>query len=61
MMVVAPTTTIDWQLQNGKDIPIEQRSGAEVTTIQGLQIAPEGVVASNPALMSHRQIWLMPL
>ncbi|MBL4638022.1 MAG: S-methyl-5-thioribose-1-phosphate isomerase [Proteobacteria bacterium] len=49
MMVVAPTTTIDWQLQEGKDIPIEQRSASEVTTIQGLQIAPEGVAASNPA------------
>ncbi|OUR72382.1 S-methyl-5-thioribose-1-phosphate isomerase [Methylophaga sp. 41_12_T18] len=49
MMVVAPTSTIDWQLQDGKDIPIEQRSAEEVTTIQGQQIAPEGVAASNPA------------
>jgi len=49
MMVVAPTTTIDWQLQEGKDIPIEQRSASEVTTIQGQQIAPAGVAASNPA------------
>jgi len=49
MMVVAPTSTIDWQLEDGKDIPIEQRSAEEVTTIQGQQIAPEGVAASNPA------------
>lgn len=49
MMVVAPTSTIDWQLQDGKGIPIEQRSAEEVTTIQGQQIAPEGVTASNPA------------
>jgi len=49
MMVVAPTSTIDWKLEDGKDIPIEQRSGLEVTTIQGQQIAPEGVAASNPA------------
>jgi methylthioribose-1-phosphate isomerase len=49
MMVVAPTSTIDWQLEDGKDIPIEQRSEKEVTTIQGQQIAPEGVAASNPA------------
>lgn len=49
MMVVAPTSTIDWQLIDGKDIPIEQRSAKEVTTIQGQQIAPEGVAASNPA------------
>jgi methylthioribose-1-phosphate isomerase len=49
MMVVAPTSTIDWTLQDGKDIPIEQRSADEVTKIQGQQIAPEGVAASNPA------------
>jgi methylthioribose-1-phosphate isomerase len=49
MMVVAPTSTIDWQLIDGKDIPIEQRSEKEVTIIQGQQIAPEGVAASNPA------------
>ncbi|MFW5450134.1 MAG: S-methyl-5-thioribose-1-phosphate isomerase [Methylophagaceae bacterium] len=49
MMVVAPTSTIDWQLQTGDDIPIEQRSAVEVTCINGQQIAPEGVPALNPA------------
>ncbi|MFW5451902.1 MAG: S-methyl-5-thioribose-1-phosphate isomerase [Methylophagaceae bacterium] len=49
MMVVAPTSTIDWQLQTGDDIPIEQRSAGEVTRINGQQIAPEGVPALNPA------------
>jgi methylthioribose-1-phosphate isomerase len=49
MMVVAPTSTIDWQLHDGYEIPIEQRSGHEVTSINGNQIAPEGVPALNPA------------
>jgi methylthioribose-1-phosphate isomerase len=47
MMVVAPTSTIDWQLAHGVAIPIEQRSGQEVTHINGHQIAPEGVPALN--------------
>ncbi|HEC59366.1 hypothetical protein LCGC14_1594950 [marine sediment metagenome] len=49
MMVVAPTSTIDWQLLSGDDIPIEQRPEYEVTTIHGQQIAPDGVPALNPA------------
>ncbi|MBL1321646.1 MAG: S-methyl-5-thioribose-1-phosphate isomerase [Methylophaga sp.] len=49
MMVVAPTSTIDWQLHEGNEIPIEQRPGQEVTTINGNKIAPEGVAALNPA------------
>lgn len=49
MMVVAPTSTIDWQLHDGDEIPIEQRSEHEVTMISGQQLAPEGVPALNPA------------
>ena len=49
MMVVAPTSTIDWLLHDGSEIPIEQRPEYEVTTINGQQIAPIGVAASNPA------------
>ncbi|NOQ82067.1 MAG: S-methyl-5-thioribose-1-phosphate isomerase [Methylophaga sp.] len=49
MMVVAPTSTIDWQLHDGYEIPIEQRDEQEVTMINGQQIAPEGVPAHNPA------------
>jgi methylthioribose-1-phosphate isomerase len=47
--VAAPTTTIDPSLASGADIPIEQRSPSEVTHIQGISIAPEGVDAANPA------------
>jgi methylthioribose-1-phosphate isomerase len=49
MMVVAPTSTIDWQLNSGDEIPIEQRPEYEVTMINGQQLAPEGVPALNPA------------
>jgi methylthioribose-1-phosphate isomerase len=49
MMVVAPTSTIDWTLNSGDEIPIEQRADDEVTMIQGRAIAPVGTMASNPA------------
>jgi methylthioribose-1-phosphate isomerase len=47
--VAAPTTTVDPSLASGADIPIEQRSPSEITHIQGIAIAPEGVDAANPA------------
>ena len=47
--VAAPTTTIDLSLTSGEEIPIEQRSPEEVTHIQGVHIAPEGIEAANPA------------
>jgi methylthioribose-1-phosphate isomerase len=47
--VAAPTTTIDMTLDKGIDIPIEQRSPEEVTHIQRVSIAPEGIEAQNPA------------
>lgn len=34
--VAAPSSSIDWTLDSGKDIPIEQRSGNEVSHIRGL-------------------------
>jgi methylthioribose-1-phosphate isomerase len=47
--IAAPTTTIDPSIKNGVDIPIEERSADEVTHIQGVPIAPEGVAAANPS------------
>jgi methylthioribose-1-phosphate isomerase len=46
---VMPTSTIDLSLPSGDDIPIEERSADEVTTIEGVRIAPEGVRVGNPA------------
>jgi len=47
--VVAPCSTIDLSLASGDYIPIEQRNPAEVTMIQGVEIAPQGVHVANPA------------
>jgi methylthioribose-1-phosphate isomerase len=45
----APSSTIDHDVPDGDAIPIEQRSGDEVTTIAGRAIAPAGVATFNPA------------
>jgi methylthioribose-1-phosphate isomerase len=47
--VAAPTSTVDLSLASGVDIPIEERSAAEVVNISGAAIAPEGVTAAHPA------------
>lgn len=57
--VCLPSTTIDWTIREGvKDIPIEQRDGAEVSQVTGLlpngdieavNIAPQGTRVTNYA------------
>ena len=47
--VAAPVSTIDLSVISGADIPIEERNPDEVTSIQGIRIAPEKVNAANPA------------
>ncbi len=47
--VAAPISTLDLALASGDFIPIEERAGREVTHIQGVQIAPEGIAVANPA------------
>ena len=47
--VAAPISTLDLTLSSGDAIPIEERAGREVTHIQGVQIAPEGIAVANPA------------
>ena len=47
--VAAPTSTIDLETARGEDIPIEERSGSEMTTIGETQIAPHGAHARYPA------------
>lgn len=53
-----PSSTIDWTLERGRDIPIEERSAAEVTHIGGrtasgaigrVQVTPDGSAALNLA------------
>jgi len=47
--VTAPVSTVDLKVPDGKFIPIEERSAAEVTHIGGVPIAPAGVKVANPA------------
>lgn len=46
---VAPTSTVDLNLATGDLIPIEERGDEEVTHIEGVSFAPEGVPVYNPA------------
>ncbi len=57
--VALPSSTIDWRVSDGvREIPIEERSGDEVSFVQGvladgtrtrLRISPEATPAANPA------------
>ncbi|MDR1796938.1 MAG: S-methyl-5-thioribose-1-phosphate isomerase [Clostridiales Family XIII bacterium] len=48
--VLGPTSTIDVKTPTGKEIPIEQRPGEEVTELwYEKRMAPEGVGVFNPA------------
>ena len=47
--IVAPTSTIDFEMESGDEIEIEERSSEEVTHINGVRIAPEGIEVYNPA------------
>ncbi len=49
LYVVAPFSSIDMNIASGKDIPIEERPTEEITKIKGVEIAPKGVKAYNPA------------
>jgi methylthioribose-1-phosphate isomerase len=47
--VAAPTSTVDLACPNGDEIPIEERSGREVTHLHDRQIAPSAIKVMNPA------------
>ena len=47
--VAAPVSTLDLSLASGDQIPIEQRSAAEVTHVFGQPVAPPGTAVENPA------------
>ena len=55
--IAAPVSTFDLSIASGEQIPIEERSAAEVTQIQGIRIAPD-VPAAHPAfdVTPHRYI-----
>ena len=47
--VACPSSTIDLNTADGKDIPIEERSADEITIIRGQRIAPENIQTRSPA------------
>jgi methylthioribose-1-phosphate isomerase len=47
--VAAPFSTVDMKTPTGDQIPIEERSVAEVVHVRGLSIAPKGAHARHPA------------
>jgi methylthioribose-1-phosphate isomerase len=47
--VAAPVSTIDPETPTGDDIPIEERAGAEVTSLDGHHVAPRDAPALNLA------------
>jgi methylthioribose-1-phosphate isomerase len=47
--VAAPLSTLDLSIASGAEIPIEERSSAEVTHLAGQAIAPEHIQARHPA------------
>jgi len=55
---VAPTSTIDMSVPDGDAVPIEERCATEVTHVDGVCIAPEGVAVANPAfdVTPHRYV-----
>ncbi len=47
--IAAPMNTIDFSLQQGDQIPIEERSADEVRKVGACVISPEGIPVRNPA------------
>ena len=56
--VAAPSSTFDLTSRTGDDIPIEERTREEITTMAGSRIAPENISVYNPAfdVTSHELI-----
>lgn len=47
-VVAAPSSTLDPNLTDGSQIPIEERDAAELTEIEGVRVAPAGCPVYNP-------------
>ena len=56
--VAAPSSSIDWATMSAADVPIEERSGAEVSHVSGrtaggehvdVAVVPDGTPVANPA------------
>ncbi|MDQ3749136.1 MAG: S-methyl-5-thioribose-1-phosphate isomerase [Acidobacteriota bacterium] len=47
--VAAPLSTVDLNCPSGEEIPIEERNIREITHVQNIQLAPEGISVNNYA------------
>jgi methylthioribose-1-phosphate isomerase len=47
--VAAPLSTVDMNCPTGEEIPIEERDRREITHVQQIQLAPDGIGVSNYA------------
>jgi methylthioribose-1-phosphate isomerase len=47
--VAAPLSTVDYDIESGADIPVEERSLEEVTRIKGVQFTIEDIDVTTPA------------
>ncbi|MDX1971707.1 MAG: S-methyl-5-thioribose-1-phosphate isomerase [Candidatus Sumerlaeia bacterium] len=47
--IAAPLSTVDFSIQTGREIPIEERAHEEITTLGGVSTAPTGTLTRNPA------------
>ena len=47
--VAAPLSTVDYEIESGFDIPVEERSPDEVTRIKGMQFTVEDIDVTTPA------------
>lgn len=56
--VAAPISTLDLTLASGDRIPIEERAAKEVTHLNGVPLAPDGIKVANPAfdVTPHRYV-----
>jgi methylthioribose-1-phosphate isomerase len=56
--VAAPTSTIDFSIATGAQIPIEQRDPREISNGMGKQTAPDGIECFNPAFDVTPHAWI---
>lgn len=56
--VVAPISSFDVSIKDGKEIEIEMRDISEITELKGIKLAPEGAISVNPSfdVTDHRFI-----
>lgn len=47
--IAAPLSTVDFDIQSGEEIVIEERDPMEVTHVGDVRVAPEGIKVFNPA------------